>query len=236
MKRRHWTDADKLALRILYVEDPAPVREIAAALGRSERAVNNMSNEMGLRRPAEWVAANARRLANEPGHASQATRFLPGAEPWNRGIRGSTGLHPNSRATQFKAGVPGLSRAPLGTLRINNGVLERKESNTPGASHLRWHPVHVTLWVTAHGPTPHGHIVVFRPGCKTTDLRQITLDKVECITRAENMRRNSYQAALPPELARLVQLRGVLSRQINRRRAAAAAAASAAATTPEEQR
>jgi hypothetical protein len=51
---------------------------------------------------------------------------------------------------------------------------------------------------------------------RTTVLEDITADKVECISRSENMRRNSYHR-YGQEIARLVQLRGALTRQINKR-------------------
>ena len=49
-----------------------------------------------------------------------------------------------------------------------------------------------------------------------TTLEEITLDKVECISLAENMRRNSCHQ-YGKEIARLIQLRGAVSRQINKR-------------------
>ena len=50
----------------------------------------------------------------------------------------------------------------------------------------------------------------------TTEPDQITADRVECITRAENMRRNTYHR-YGPEVAKLVQLRGAINRQIRKR-------------------
>ena len=75
---------------------------------------------------------------------------------------------------------------------------------------------HELVWIEHHGPVPRGCVVVFKPGQKTADLQQITIDRIECITRAELMLRNSSWTNLPPEVARLVQLRGALNRQINR--------------------
>jgi hypothetical protein len=45
----------------------------------------------------------------------------------------------------------------------------------------------------------------------------ITLGRLELISRAENMRRNSYHTRYPKEVAQLIQLRGALNRQINKR-------------------
>ena len=106
---------------------------------------------------------------------------------------------------------------PIGTLRINyDGYLDRKVSDLPGPPHRRWHPVHRLVWEAAHGPVPKGHVVVFLPGKFSNIEHEITLDRVELITRRELMRRNSVHTVQPPELARITQLRGALARQINR--------------------
>jgi hypothetical protein len=150
------------------------------------------------------------------------TRIQPGATPWNKGRPGSTGTQPGCRATQFKKGRPAQDArnyVPIGSLRIcADGYLERKLTDDPGVVPARrWVAVHRTVWEAAHGAIPAGHIVVFRLGRKTTDLDKITLDALELLTRAENMRRNSVHSKYPPEVARLVQLRGALTRQINRK-------------------
>jgi hypothetical protein len=76
--------------------------------------------------------------------------------------------------------------------------------------------VHELVWVRANGPVPPKHIVVFKPGMRSAVLEEITVDRVECISLAENMKRNTRHN-LPPELNEVVQLRSVLTRQINKR-------------------
>ena len=71
------------------------------------------------------------------------------------------------------------------------------------------------MWERAHGAIPAGHAVVFRPGRFTTNPDAITEDGLELVTRAELMRRNTIHN-YPPELARLVQLKGAITRQVNR--------------------
>ena len=122
--------------------------------------------------------------------------------------------------TQFKPRAPHESRnyRPIGSLRVSReGYLERKVSDDHPVPARRWVGVHRLVWEQAHGPVPPGHAVVFKPGRRTTVEAEITLDRLECITRADLMRRNSYHTNLPPEVARLVQLRGVLNRKINNR-------------------
>jgi len=57
--------------------------------------------------------------------------------------------------------------------------------------------------------------VRFRAGMFTNVLEEITLDRLELISRAEHARRNNPMSR-DPEYARLVQLKGAITRQVNR--------------------
>lgn len=154
-----------------------------------------------------------------------AHRFMPGHRTWNAGVPGTTGHHPNTARTQFKPGtIQGRAAQivqPVGTLRITSeGYLQRKVGTKPGPPHLRWRSVHELVWIAAHGPVPAGHIVVFRPGQRTTVEAEITLDRLELVSRAELLRRNSVHRH-GPEVARLSQLKAAIQRHINRRTRAA---------------
>ncbi len=56
---------------------------------------------------------------------------------------------------------------------------------------------------------------MFLPGMHSTTLAEITLDRLELVTRQELMRRNSIHR-LPDELRDIVRTKGVLSREINK--------------------
>lgn len=217
--RRRWSPRDERWLRELYPDQTAAF--CAQVLGRSVGQVYQKANAMGLAKsPAFWASDLSGRVRR--GHEDPrmvASRFQPGVAPWNKGKPGSAGLHPNSRATQFRPGRrPEEARnyLPIGSLRITKDGLERKLTDDPAlAPARRWTPVHRLVWEAAHGPVPRGHIVVFRPGAKTTVLADVTLDRLECISRAEHARRN-HPRSKSPELAELVQLRGQITRQVNR--------------------
>ena len=67
-----------------------------------------------------------------------------------------------------------------------------------------------------HGPVPPKHIIVFADRKQaTTVLEEITVEKLICISRAENARRNSLYSK-DHELGRLAQIKGAITRQINR--------------------
>lgn len=218
MSRKPWTPAEEQLLRWGFAD--SRTADLATALGRSYACVAQKAANLGLRKSEAYLTSPAAHRFD--GYKGMHTRIQPGSVPWNKGVRGSTGHHPNCQAHQFQAGrSPQESRnyVPIGTLRIcAGGYLERKVTDDrTRAPARRWLAVHRLVWEEVNGPTPEGHIVVFKPGRKTTQIEQITLDAIELITRAENMRRNSLHTKYPPELARVVQLRGALTRQINRK-------------------
>lgn len=216
MKRKPWTDIELAVLREHYPD--STTADVAAALGRPVHAVYGKAIGMGLRKSAEYLAGpDAGRLDGKRGAAS---RFVKGQAAWNKGVKGSTGDHPNCRRTQFKKGRPADAAhnyQPIGSERINrDGHLERKVTDDPGLAPVRrWIPVYRLVWEAANGPIPAGHAVIFRAGRRTTDVALITIDALELVSRAELARRN-HPRNKSPELAKLVQLKGAITRQVNR--------------------
>jgi hypothetical protein len=196
---RPWTEAELRQLRTLYADTPS--RAIASALGRTPHAVGMKALSLGLRKSGQYIAANA-------------GRFKPGNTPPNKGkphpTRGRTG------ETQFKAGGKPTNTMPIGSYRLNaDGHLQQKVREASGSNSKRWRTVAELVWVKANWPLPPKHIVVFKPGQRTNVLQEITPDRVECISLAENARRN-HPKNKHPELAKLVQIKGAITRQVNR--------------------
>jgi hypothetical protein len=221
--KRRWTAAELDLLRSMYPECHSA--DVAAWLDRPVKHVYNAAKAHGVRKSAEYLASDcAARIQRGKQHPSMiASRFQKGLTPWNKGRDSKetgTGHHPNSRRTQFRKGrKPEEARnyQPIGSLRIcADGYLERKVTDDPSIFPARrWVAVHRLVWEAHVGTIPAGHIVRFREGMKTTVLEQITPDRLECITRAENAQRN-HPRNRSPELARLVQLKGAITRQVNR--------------------
>ena len=193
---------------------------MARVLRRSRKAISARAHAMGLSKSLEHMQREyALRVERSKAHPNT---IKPGARPWNLGLRGVTGVHPNNRANQFRpgqlSGQAAQNYVPVGTTAINSdGLLKKKWTDDPHLTpHQRWRPVHVMVWEAAHGPVPPGHIVVFKQlSLQTTVEHEITLDKIECISRAENMRRNSYWTNLPREVAQLYRIKGQLHRRLN---------------------
>lgn len=213
--KHSWTSTERALLRELYPDVPAA--DVAALLGVGISAVYNQAFLLGLTKSPTFHTSGASGLRE---HALTnpnmiAGRFKKGQLTWNKGMKGL--YAPGSERGWFKPGQRPHTWLPVGSVRLTaDGYLERKVNDLPGNNSVRWKGVHSLVWQAANGPVPKGHIVVFRPGRRSAELSLITLDAVECISRAEHARRN-HPRSKSPELGRLVQLRGAITRQINRR-------------------
>ncbi|WP_445979106.1 HNH endonuclease [Stenotrophomonas muris] len=209
-------------LRINWPRFPAFL--IAHVLERPRAAVYRRAAVLGLQKAKDFHTQPLAALWNgtqEPG--SIASRIKPGATPANKGLRRPGWYAGRMRETQFKKGRPASEArnyVPIGTEKVDpkRKVLMRKVTDDPALFPVnRWRPVHVLVWEVANGPVPEGHIVVFRPGLKTLVAAEITADRLEAVTLAENMRRNSYHNRFPPELKELVHLKARITRRVRRR-------------------
>ena len=214
MKRQLWTPDDIDALRRLYPDHTADV--VGKVLGRKAGSVHAKANQLGIAKSEAFKdsdrSGRIRRGKHHP--AMVASRFQPGLTPWNKGTNYVAGGR--SAETRFRKGSKPHTTLPLGSYRINpDGHLQRKVAEVSGSNSKRWRNVAELVWIAANGPLPPKHIVVFKPGMRTNVLELITLDRVECISLAENARRN-HPRNKHPEFARLVQIKGAITRQVNR--------------------
>lgn len=195
-------------------------QDVAAWLDCTPSRVYQMAKKLGIEKSAEFLASDASgRVRRGKQHPNMiAKRFQKGLTPWNKGQHYVAGGR--SVETRFKPGRrPEEARnyVPIGSHRIcADGYLERKVTDDPRlVPARRWVAVHRLVWEAERGPIPAGHIVRFKPGQKTAVLEEITADRLECITRADNARSN-HPARRDPELFRLIQLKGAITRQVNR--------------------
>lgn len=111
------------------------------------------------------------------------------------------------KETQFRKGNKPHTWVPVGTEQVRDGYLWRKVTDFGGRRD--WKQVHVMLWEEHNGPIQDGLILCFKDGNK----RNIALDNLELITRAERMRRNTIHR-YPPELKDAIRVVGKLKRTI----------------------
>jgi hypothetical protein len=213
MNGQPWSAADVELLRELYPD--APPAELQARLGRSMSRIYGKASSLGLKRSDAYLAGPHACRLRRGDEVGKSHRFVKGQTPWNAGVSYEPGGR--SAETRFKKGQRSQNAKPVGSYRLDPyGTLQRKISDAKGSNSVRWRGVHELVWVEANGPVPAGHIVRFKNGMKTDVLENITLDRVECVSLAENMRLNSVHR-MPKELAQLVQLRGAITRQINKK-------------------
>lgn len=202
--RRFWQPWELEQLRVQYPHMQTKV--IAAMLDRRVTTLYAMAKCLGLCKTPEFLASPA--SGRTCGRQGIGTRFVKGQASWNRGKRGYMGAN----RTSFKKGQMPHTWRPIGSERVNaDGYRDRKMTDT-GYPPRDWVGIHRLMWMEAYGPIRRGHSIVFKNGDKT-DLR---LENLECLSRADLMKRNTVHN-LPKPLAQLVQLRGALMRQIRKR-------------------
>lgn len=204
--RSPWTEEQKAIVRQLYADTCN--REIARLTGHSEASIYGIAQKLGVKKSPEYLRVMGGYL---DGHRGAQKRFQPGHVPW---IKGKT-LPGRTSSTSFVSGQRPSNWMPMGATRVNSaGVLERKvrEGNNGG---LNWEAEHRLVWKKAHGPIPPRHVIAFKPGMRTNVLELLTIDRLECISREENARRNNMWLN-DPAMAPLHNLRGQIQRQVNK--------------------
>lgn len=214
--RRLWLPEQEALLRAEYAS--TPTAELAPRIGMTVKQCHRKAVMLGIRKDRDVIVQMARDRSG-PDHPSRQHTFKPGHVPANKGKRMPEGWAPGRMAeTQFKRGHKPFTWMPVGTQVVNaDGYLDEKVADGTGPRHKFWKPVHRLVWERANGPIPHGHVVAFKPGRKTTDPALITADALELLTLADNMRRNSFRAHWPPELQALVTARACLTRAIRKK-------------------
>ncbi len=222
MNRRKWTAEEDAELARRYPSETA--KAIAESLSRGERAIYQRAIALGLSKPAGWMAECTRQRWVDGCHeASRQVHFKKGQTPHNKGRPAAEWIRNMDavKRTQFKKGRPASEAhhyRPIGSLRVLDGQLQRKVTDDPSIYPTRrWVPVARLVWEASNGPIPQGHVVRFLAGRQTTVESEITLDRLELVSRRENMLRNSRHTNYPPELNQVIQLVGALNRKINNR-------------------
>lgn len=200
MNRATWSREETRAFRIAYPW--LSNAEIARRLRRPVFSIKNRAQLLGLKKAPEYLAK------------STCGRFQKGAPAWNKGMHYVAGGR--SAETRFKPGTRQGRAAevyqPIGAERVSkDGYLERKVSETRPFQR-RWRAVHLIVWESVHGPVPKGHAVCFKNG----DKRDIRIENLELVLRRDLMLRNTLHR-YPQPIPKLIQLRGAINRQINKR-------------------
>lgn len=185
---------------------------LAKELGISINQVYRIADKLKLKKSKEYLDNPELSGRGKILEAGKAHRFKKGHESWNKGIRPQDYMKPESYAkltkTQFKkGGLPGNTK--------HDGAITLRHDKT-GKKYLyiriakaKWVLYHQKIYQDAHGPIPKSHIIVF----KDRNPFNTSLDNLECITKAENMLRNSLHR-LSPEVKQTIRVLTKLKKTI----------------------
>lgn len=205
-----WTPEQLAYLREHFADQNTQV--IADALGLRYTQVSHQAKVQGLKKSEAFLNGPcAGRTGSGRGASS---RFRPGHVTWSKGMKFPDRPPP---ANAFAKGQKPSNYMPLGSFRLTGKpgklYLQIKLHET-GYPPTDWVMYHRHVWEQAHGPLPPKHIVVFK-GPRSVDPKEITLERLECISMQEHMRRHTFHQ-YGPEVAALTRLRGQITRQINK--------------------
>jgi hypothetical protein len=206
-----WTEADVEILKRRYANERT--ESIANDLGLKIQSVYTKAKSLGLKKSREYLCSPA--ACRLDGITGSSSRFQKGQSAWNKGMKG---LQTGGQAGWFKPGYRG-GRAlekyqPIGTIRVSkDGYLQKKiHDGMPLQS--RWRGVHLVNWEAVHGPVnTKTNALCFKDGNK----ENCAIENLELVTRADLARRNMV-LAISPEVRKVMQLRGAITRQINKRK------------------
>lgn len=209
-KRKVWTADETALLLALYASTYTPT--LAKLFNCSLHVIYRAARNAGVKKSAWYAASPMAQRLRHGGNTGKAYQFPKGHIPANKGVKGY--CHPSSVATLFKPGQRPRNHKPVGTIRIcsKQGYLLIKMAE----GKFQWKPLHRIIWDRMHGAMPAGHISTFVDRNKLN----ISITNLTTITQRDNAIRNSVHR-YGAEIADLYQIKGRITRQINKREKAA---------------
>ena len=200
-----WTAEEEALLRRDYAD--MPTSELAVRLGLAIHQVWGKAQRLRLKKSLQYRRSSHSGRIQPGERRGQATAFKKGMTPHNKGKQ--VGTSGRSAETQFKPGNAPHNTVPVGTIVTDcDGYLKKKIANN--RNRHDWQFLHRLVWEAKNGPPPRGCVIVFRDENK----RNVALGNLACISRAENMRRNSIQR-YPSELKKAIRAAAKLRRAIS---------------------
>jgi hypothetical protein len=200
---RRWSVHEDRILQRIYSD--RHTRDVARYLpGRSAVGIHKRARKLGIFKTfRRWSVREDRILRRIYSHrrTGDVVCNLPGRSVASLHQRAQKlGLSKNPR-------VMATGYVPVGTTRKHHGYWMVKVGEP-----TQWRRLHRVVWEATHGPVPRGALVTFRDG----DADNCAPENLVLTTRQDIMRQHTYHN-YPQPIPHLVQLRGILTRQINRR-------------------
>lgn len=181
-----------------------PASRLSKMLNRSKVSVPQRMKLLGLIVPEETIAR------------FKADSFIKkGSEPFNKGKSMSEWMPPesiqNCKKTQFRKG-----QLPKNT-RSDFEISKRIDKCGKPYLFIRvglanWIPLQRYVWERSNGAIPEAHNIIFKDG----NSLNCNIENLDMVSNAGLMLRNSAHR-FGPDIFKVIQLRGALNRQINKR-------------------
>lgn len=163
-------------------------------------STKSLSEKLG--RPIPQLYAKALRMGLRKQFSDENSgRFKKGLTPWNKGVKGSTGCHENSKAHYFSG--PPHNTKPLGYRRVNkDGYFEVK-------TEIGFKLLHYVVWRENFGDVPKNCAIIFIDGDKTN----VVIGNLKMLTRKELMEKNTIHR-YPADLKEVIRLHCKIKRRL----------------------
>lgn len=139
-----------------------------------------MAEKLNKRFETSYTARQLNAYYKNHGIKSGLTgKFEKGHIPLNKGKK-IENVHPNSAATQFKAGHKPHNKMPIGSIIMKaDGYMYQKI----GEGARDWKQKHLLVWEEANGPVPEGYVLNFKDG----NRENYTLENLALLSKAEHL-------------------------------------------------
>lgn len=205
MNGKAWTKEQDDMMRAFYPD--STMATMKAILNRSESSIYGRADLLNLKKSDAYLASPAACRLRRGDNVGAEFRFKKGMTAWNKGMKGI--CFEGSKPTQFKKGTKPPNWKPVGYIRLTrDGYYEMKMAEGMQKFEL----LHRVIWERCNGAIPKGQICIFLDG----NSKNLEVTNLALMTKQQNMKRNSLHG-YPKELAELIQLRGALNRQLNKR-------------------
>lgn len=210
-KRHYYTKKEKELIISRYPYESSA--KIAKDLGVSVSSIYNQAHVLKLKKSEAYLKTPESGLFLKGERRGKRNQFKKGSPAFNKGLKQTEYMSKesilNSKKTRFKKG-----QLPYNT-KYNGFITKRKAKSGRVYQFIRvgasdWVHLHVYNYIKANGPQPAGSCIIFKDG----DTLNTSIENLECISRSENMKRNTIHN-YPQELKEIMRLNGKLNRKIN---------------------
>lgn len=204
MNGKPWTKEQDDMMRAFYPDNT--MATMKSILGRTESSIYGRADLLKLKKSDAYLASPAACRLRRGDNVGAEFRLKKGQQAWNKGMKG---LHIGGKETQFKKGTKPPNWKPVGYIRLTvDGYYEMKMAEGMQKFEL----LHRVIWERCNGAIPKGQICIFLDG----NTKNLEVTNLALMTKQQNMKRNTLHN-YPKEIAELIQLRGALNRQLNKR-------------------